>query len=185
MQRLARDFGISDVGLAKTCKRYNIPRPERGHWQRIAAGQRVKRPKLPPPPTGSKTITFSIPEPKIVDPVAAEEILMWTQRERDPANKIVVPEVVHSFHPLLRDTKERSAKDAAAIYVDQESWPRARRLWHALAVALEERGFRIGPRDSWDRSTVTILGETVSLAMDERTKRVERTVPTPQHRCST
>jgi len=27
---LSKEFGISDVGLAKICKRNNIPRPERG-----------------------------------------------------------------------------------------------------------------------------------------------------------
>ncbi len=32
IQHLAREFKLSDVGLAKTCKRYAIPRPERGYW---------------------------------------------------------------------------------------------------------------------------------------------------------
>ena len=45
--KLALLYGISDVGLAKACKRYNIPRPPRGYWARIAAGQRVRRPALP------------------------------------------------------------------------------------------------------------------------------------------
>lgn len=32
MQRLASEFGLSDVGLAKICKKLDIPRPARGHW---------------------------------------------------------------------------------------------------------------------------------------------------------
>lgn len=48
MQRLAKDFGLSDVGLAKLCRRNEIPVPGRGHWQRLEAGQNPERPGLPP-----------------------------------------------------------------------------------------------------------------------------------------
>jgi hypothetical protein len=44
---LAKDFGISDVGLAKRCKRLGIPLPGRGYWARVDAGQSPYRPKLP------------------------------------------------------------------------------------------------------------------------------------------
>jgi len=45
--RLALLYGISDVGLAKACKRYDIPRPPRGYWARLAAGQQVPKTPLP------------------------------------------------------------------------------------------------------------------------------------------
>ena len=32
MRRLARRFGLSEVGLAKICKKHQIPRTPRGHW---------------------------------------------------------------------------------------------------------------------------------------------------------
>jgi hypothetical protein len=35
MSELAKDFGISDVALAKRCKRLGIPLPGRGYWARI------------------------------------------------------------------------------------------------------------------------------------------------------
>ena len=44
---LAKDFGISDVGLAKRCKRLGVPIPGRGYWARVNAGQTPHRPKLP------------------------------------------------------------------------------------------------------------------------------------------
>ncbi len=47
MQRLAEKYGISDVGLAKVCRKLSIPRPGRGDWARIAAGQIVARTPLP------------------------------------------------------------------------------------------------------------------------------------------
>jgi hypothetical protein len=44
---LAVQYGISDVGLAKVCRRYNIPRPPRGYWAKIQAGQRARKTPLP------------------------------------------------------------------------------------------------------------------------------------------
>jgi len=38
MRGLAKDFGISDVRLAKRCRRLAITVPGRGYWARIDAG---------------------------------------------------------------------------------------------------------------------------------------------------
>ncbi|NTZ90489.1 hypothetical protein [Agrobacterium tumefaciens] len=46
MQKLAETYGLSDRGLAKTCQRYLVPVPSRGHWAKIDAGQPVKRTPL-------------------------------------------------------------------------------------------------------------------------------------------
>jgi hypothetical protein len=48
MQRLAKEFGVSDVALAKTCKKLHIPVPGRGYWAKKMANQPVAaRPVLP------------------------------------------------------------------------------------------------------------------------------------------
>jgi len=47
MRDLAKDFGISDVALAKRCKSLGIPVPGRGYWARVDAGQTPHKPKLP------------------------------------------------------------------------------------------------------------------------------------------
>ncbi len=47
MRTLAPKFGLSDVGLAKTCRRMRIPVPSRGYWAKRAAGQPVRRARLP------------------------------------------------------------------------------------------------------------------------------------------
>jgi hypothetical protein len=38
MSELAKDFGITDVGLAKRCRSVDVPIPYRGYWARVAAG---------------------------------------------------------------------------------------------------------------------------------------------------
>lgn len=45
--RLAKAYGLSDVGFAKSCKKYNIPRPPRGYGAQKAAGHRMTKAPLP------------------------------------------------------------------------------------------------------------------------------------------
>jgi hypothetical protein len=48
IQRVAKRYDISDVGLGKVCKKLNIPRPGLGYWAKKAAGKPIpKRPPLP------------------------------------------------------------------------------------------------------------------------------------------
>jgi hypothetical protein len=47
MTTQAKSLAISGVGLAKACRRGDIPVPPRGYWARLAAGQRVARTPLP------------------------------------------------------------------------------------------------------------------------------------------
>lgn len=45
--QIARELGISDVALGKLCRKHQVPKPPRGYWARVAAGQTPKRPPLP------------------------------------------------------------------------------------------------------------------------------------------
>src|SRR5579859_7969834 len=47
VRKLSKEFGLSDVGLAKLCRRHNIPLPGRGYWARIQFGQKPTRLPLP------------------------------------------------------------------------------------------------------------------------------------------
>ena len=47
---VAKRLGVSDVGLAKLCRRAEIPTPGRGYWARIESGQRLGQAPLPPAP---------------------------------------------------------------------------------------------------------------------------------------
>lgn len=48
MVKLAKQFDISDVGLAKVCRAHNIPLPQRGHWAKLEHGKASPTPMLPP-----------------------------------------------------------------------------------------------------------------------------------------
>jgi hypothetical protein len=47
MSTLAKEFGITDVGLAKRCRTVDVPIPYRGYWARKEAGQNPPRLPLP------------------------------------------------------------------------------------------------------------------------------------------
>jgi hypothetical protein len=48
MQHAEKRYNLSDIGLAKVCKKLNIPRPGRGYWAKKGAGKPV--PKQTPLP---------------------------------------------------------------------------------------------------------------------------------------
>ena len=69
---LAEEWGLSGRGLAKACRRLSVPVPPRGCWARVAAGRRVRRPKL-----------------SLLPPGEAEEVVVWVpaaaEGEKGPA----------------------------------------------------------------------------------------------------
>jgi len=95
--KLAKQFGVSDVGLATICKRHEVPRPPRGYWARLAHGQRVRRTPLPK-----------------LDDAALNEIQIFRQSffgEVEPSPspsdqpKTVVPEMLADPHVLVKQTR--------------------------------------------------------------------------------
>lgn len=69
MTTLAKTLAISGVGLAKACRRGNIPVPPRGYWARLAAGQRVARTPLPRrAPGASDRVTVGAGRPQAFQP---------------------------------------------------------------------------------------------------------------------
>jgi hypothetical protein len=45
---VASELGVSDVALAKACKRAQVPIPPRGYWARKPEAQNLLRTRLPP-----------------------------------------------------------------------------------------------------------------------------------------
>jgi len=195
MQHLAREFKLSDVGLAKTCKRYAIPRPERGYWAKLAVGKAPKQPKLPLTPAGvGDEVRFTLHEdpPPRPEPVVSPEVASWIERER--ASKIVVAEHVGKYHPLVRRAKDAleakrewhgpddgwrsSGLESFSIRVTKPHIARACRIAHALVSAMEQRKFTIEYSREHRTTIVHALKEEFKVSLVERQKRVTH-VPTP------
>jgi hypothetical protein len=48
--KIAKRLGVSDVGLAKACRKAAIPTPDRGYWAKFYVGTPSVKPPLPPLP---------------------------------------------------------------------------------------------------------------------------------------
>ena len=51
VSEVASRFGVSDVGLAKACRRAAVPIPPRGYWAKLEAGKWIDPAPLLPAPT--------------------------------------------------------------------------------------------------------------------------------------
>jgi len=102
MTKVAKRYGVSSSYLARVCDRLGVPRPQRGHWAKLAAGKNVRIP--------------SLPEAK------PEHELVWSRSGIPaPARNVVAPKPYRSpgtrssrkkaaevpaVHPLLRDVRK-------------------------------------------------------------------------------
>src|SRR5262245_27489414 len=168
---LSKEFGISNVGLGKLCRRYAIPVPPRGHWAKKAAGHRTRTADLPVAKESwqNRITIHGSPRRESGDP-EAPEIHPQIAFEQDPAHQIVVDSDVAVTHAtvlktarLLRRAKRETdgmvspPPGALPIRTARARHERAFRLWQVLLTALEERNYTISIDEKG--TSVTVLDE--------------------------
>ena len=72
MLQLAKKYGVSDVMLAKVCRKLHIPAPGRGYWARKASGQKLSVEPLPELKDVPVIQRFKLPEPESREPKIPE-----------------------------------------------------------------------------------------------------------------
>lgn len=125
--RLAKELGVSDVAIAKACRKHEIPKPPPGYWAQLAVGKAPARPPLPPLADPKlQTITFSPPADQASMPDDAKtpeafaihfrspELTEHLERIRSGLPSWEVPATLRSASPAVVATIEalrRCAKD--------------------------------------------------------------------------
>ena len=102
MAKVAKEYGISNVALAKICKKLNVPCPWRGYWRRKETGKAVKQLPLPPnldPAKQAATIHRTI-RPEAVAQMS-EDTSQRITAEQAPEQTIHVPDRLGKPHRLL------------------------------------------------------------------------------------
>ena len=195
MSRLAPQYGLSDVGLAKVCKRLKVPRPPQGYWVKKQYGKKLpKRPPLPALAESEKAkkrmvkhvVKKETPPPDPQQEARARQLLA---AEESNKNKITVPKTLQNPHKLVARTETRlrkakpgtrglvrpKGKGVLDVWVSPDSIDRTLRIMDALVKALEARGFSVSVDDNEKRSTrVTVLDETFAICMEEDYERQEK-----------
>ncbi|MGA8222507.1 MAG: hypothetical protein WB780_12705 [Candidatus Acidiferrales bacterium] len=175
MRTLASEFGVSDVGLAKLCHRYNIPTPGLGHWRLVETGHPPKRVPLPPMQSpGNENVVIPAREPRPYE--------LPQKRDLPPVPKIEVKEDREITHPIVIRTRkafEPTSKDdkgwfvphnlkAPHLRVSKHSAPRAFRIFDALFFALEAQGYSVDwSKEPDSRPHVLVDGERILFSLAE------------------
>jgi hypothetical protein len=201
MSQLAKTFHLSDVGLAKICRKHFIPFPPRGYWAKKRHGKRVHQAPLPAcgdPMLESICIQRKAyePDPSRV-PVPEPDYDPDVMKILEKARNIECAEIkneLRNLHPLVRATREglrqatpdqhklvspRRAEDVEVlnVLVAQESVQRALIYLDALIRTLERVGGNVEiKKERWRTETrIKILGESpMQIRLRERYKQKEK-----------
>jgi hypothetical protein len=201
MSSLAKEWGISDVGLAKICRRYNIPRPGLGHWARKQHGYNPIQPPLPQMEGEAIIEIHSVrKQDRLLGPKQAQEVAERTAPEKEMENQIVVPKVMINPHPLVAKTEKSlqaskpddrgiiraSGPGTLSTVLGPNSIGRAMHILDTLIKALEKRGMRVKVEDAeiqgsqyysngrsfaQGKTLVSVLGEWVEIGLEEHAHR--------------
>jgi hypothetical protein len=196
MRDVAVEFGISDVGLGKTCARYGIPKPPRGYWARLQAGQNVQQQAL------SRSVEAETQSIRIYSttsriPEAARQVLAAAKGQdgRSEIDAAKLPEppdpfpVVDLYKPIkltaLTLRKSKPAPDGVVraidegmhgIVISKDQIERAVFIIDGLVRRLEKEGLTVVAEGKAAR--VSSGSDDFCFTLAERTRR-EHHVPTP------
>ena len=92
MTHLAKELGLSDVGLRKICVKYGIPLPSRGYWARLQVDKQDPRPEL----------SFEKNNPKIRLPDEANA----ATREQLSLMRKLAKQAEQEVEPVLREPQQ-------------------------------------------------------------------------------
>jgi len=147
IQRLSGELGVSDVGLAKICKRHNIPTPGRGYWRKKETGVQTKViPLRLAPRDSTNRIVFSPGRQvvaKIHDQRPTKTLVSVTVAVGSPVSH----PIAHRTEDLLNRGKrdERGILharrcDCSHLLVSKSTLPRAILVLDAVLRGIEQNG---------------------------------------------
>jgi len=182
MIRLASRYGISDVALAKTCRKHDIPRPPRRYWAKKQFGKSPRKTPLPNPSDGSSILLRDPEECRVSSPLLRREMECKMAEEKKLETKIEVAETLRGAHPLVRQANEQfqgAEKDDSGLLIPPEETPlnirvskaslrRSLLIVDALLKALKQRGYEVGPGP-----TVEILNVQLEFSIAEQLKKTQ------------
>lgn len=176
MVKLAKKYGISDVALAKRCRKRNIPMPGLGYWAKVQAGHNPRKKALPSSDNNDPII---IKPYKLRAEIKTENVRKEVEAIKEKVAKtpiIVVPEKLLKPHPLVKITRKYLKtsksndfgyhsdipKECLDISVSDKQFRRALLIMDTLMKELEKRGFKMAPLNGRGRES------TAAIIMDEK-----------------
>ena len=183
---VAERYGMSDVGLAKVCKRLSVPYPRRGYWAKVRAGQSVRKVPLPElrPNARLRLGPTPLTEPELALRAKVKEVVTETKRTLDTTPPVVTDGT--DLHPLVKAAgvrlRRKSGWDHRAglrsaptevlnICVTEGCIDRALRIADSLLKSAIAVGFSIEVHEDQGSSFLVGRGTRLELAITEHVAR--------------
>ncbi len=176
---VAQRYGLSDVGLAKICRKLSIPLPSRGYRAKVKAGRVMKKIPLPKlEPKQAATISLKKLSPEVVQ--AKQEAKQKAVTARKAFGEIVVPEELTDPHPLVKAASKRlkqrdgwndpkglrSAPDEVLnLQITKDAIDRTLRLVDTLIKKLETLGVTVSVDAKSKTTLLEIQGIRVAFVL--------------------
>jgi hypothetical protein len=203
VRTVAKRYGVSDVALAKTCKRLGVPLPGRGFWARRNAGQDVGRAPLAPLAAGAVTELKRAWAPTPLSRKVPANQERHIAEETEPSAAIVVAATLDKPHSLVSHSRRLLAAkqpyngmvmhhgdSCLDLCVSKQSLDRALRIMDALIRAFASCGFAFEVTDSGNQrgrddsasnaTRVQVDGEWLEFGIKERWNLL-KPPPPPKH----
>jgi len=182
MRLLAPKYGLSDVGLAKICKKYNIPRPWLGYWTQVKHGVAIGPTELPDPDDDPEIVIRPYRPP--VDGATGQgdftNIFDRALEAEAYASKITVPkeaklhDSIASLMSCLREQPQgewgRSTPGISGtlnVRVSKKQLHRAHLILDILLSELDKRGADVFSTTRFGGSGLRVLGEQIGIQIVE------------------
>ncbi|MBV4540100.1 hypothetical protein [Pseudomonas vlassakiae] len=177
---IAKEIGVSDVGLSKACRKAGITLPTRGHWAKPVS----ERPRRPKPPASTTPVTFHVLNVEKAAKLRPENLV------KDP-KMLIVPTELSDPHPLVKKWLSAASKakelNSALVFdktkvlsshISRNEVDRCALLYDSLIKASESLGYSwgVGSKGSF----VRVDGEELLITIQERIKRFDIPPPAPK-----
>lgn len=182
---IAKEIGVSDVAVAKACRKAGIPLPNRGHWAIVKAGRTVKVPPLPKPKLDQPgSVWFTVLENPPPKPPKVEV----------PAGPLIdVPTELVKPHRLVAELKAAAkdrGEDKGVIPLNYQKFLRVRTsaaqleraliLMDTLIKQFEDKGCKVRISEKNAETELVLKEGTIVFRLDERTKQTSPPPPPPR-----
>lgn len=168
--KVAEQYGVSDVAIAKVCRKMRIPVPGRGYWRKLQTSQKMKKIPLPKYKDCPKVLRACKPqeevEQKEVVRLVPEAFVLekqLLQQEESPEMHIEFDPSVSISNKYVKQTGKKLEKSkkqyskasgfgrcyssddkAFEVSVGPDNIPRVLAILQTLCNELEKRGYSIG-----------------------------------------
>jgi hypothetical protein len=176
----AKEFGLSDVGLAKICRKLGVKKPPRGYWAKVAAGGCVKKPPLGVLPDGcaSKAVIRAKKE--------TEQVVERLPRDQTP--KINVRDTFEGCSRLITVSRIELGKakpdkygmldirlrpGCLSVAVSEALVGRTLLVLDTLVQEFKERAIEVIPAEDEKLSRFVVGSEHVPFYIREQSKRTK------------